>query len=93
MPSGPYAAAGAIVGLLVVPIAATNWVFARDITSQLQAGDSAAIARLHANRLRGLAPMTAGFVLVVWIGARPILGLNLSKLAPGRCGSCRSLRP
>ena len=88
---GAYAAAGSIVGLLVVPIAPTNRGFARDIASHLQAGNSAAIARLHANRLRWLVPMTAGVVAVVWIGAGPILGPIQPEFAEPGTGPLRIL--
>ncbi len=88
---GAYATASAIVGLLVVPVAATNRVYASDIARFLQAGDAAAIARLHARRLRWLVPVALAFVLAIWVWAGPILGLIRPEFAQIGTGPLRVL--
>ena len=88
---GAYATASAIVGLLVAPVAATNRVYANDIARFLQAGDAAAIAHLHARRLRWLVPVALAFVLAIRVWAGPVLGLIRPEFAQIGTGPLRVL--
>lgn len=73
--TGAYAAAMSTAGLAAVLAAATNRVYARELSIILETGDHAALRRLRVQRLQWMLPVLGLFLLVALIFTREILGL------------------
>lgn len=88
---GGYATAQAIVGLLVVPVMATNRIFASDIARILHRGNTGAFVRLRAQRLAWLMPVLLVLVGLALLLPQQILSLVQPAFAETGAGALRVL--
>lgn len=73
--TGAYAAAMSTAGLAAVLAAATNRVYAREMSIILETGDHAALQRLRIQRLQWMLPALGLFLIIALTFTREILGL------------------
>lgn len=88
---GAFATAQALTGLFLVPVVATNRIYARDLARFIHRGDPAAIRAMLRRRLTWVLPVAAALVGLVWWGGDALLGAVRPEFVAAGTGPLRVL--